>query len=161
MLSIFPCSAPEGLLLLLTSSDLDSVIPPTVLVLWLVNSGSWYVSVSVALWVNSYAKSTCLPTLSTPPISFFFSLWRTLTNTLADASEGFLLFIQKPSSWRQQFSTVWVNILIIKYDSSMAEILLFALQQKTIMIDPSNIKYCAKIYELQCSEGSSDRVVKI
>ena len=49
MLSLFPCSAPEGLLLLLTSSDLDSVIPPTVLVLWLVNSGSWYVSVSVAL----------------------------------------------------------------------------------------------------------------
>lgn len=29
------------------------------------------------------------------------------------------------------------------------------------MIDPSNIKYCAKVYELQCSEGSFDRVVKI
>lgn len=43
----------------------------------------------------------------------------------------------------------------------MAEILLFALQQKTVMIDPSNIKYCTKIYELQCSEGSFDRVVKI
>ena len=96
-----------------------------------------------------------------PLLSVIFFLWRTLTNTLADASEGFLLFIQKPSSWRQQFSTMWVNILIVKYDSSMAEILLFALQQKTIMIDPSNIKYCAKIYELQCSEGSFDRVVKI